>query len=188
MPDCDAQAIVDLLRSAQPVLTYDDRRVSPGDLDLILEAVRWTPSAANLQPWELLLLETEERKAALVDATLDPMLRDDGHGKQDWIVCAPHVLVFCADMRRVRARFGEGADRIAPLDVSASVLAAIVTARALGVSCCWVREFDPVRLRECMSIPRFFLPVAILTLGYSDAEVSAPPTLETAEFLHRETW
>ena len=45
----------------------------------MLEAVRWAPSAANTQPWELVLIDDETIQRQLRDAYLEESLLHDAH-------------------------------------------------------------------------------------------------------------
>ena len=49
--------------------TFQNRAVDTADLEKLIEAARWTPSPFNVQPWELLLIQEAEGKAALADVT-----------------------------------------------------------------------------------------------------------------------
>src|SRR5512135_2258022 len=77
-----------------------------GALARILEAARWAPSAANLQPWEVIVIRDGETKERVVQATLDPFLRDEPDLRPLWLKEAPVILVFCTDIKRVRTRYG----------------------------------------------------------------------------------
>ena len=49
--------------------TFQDRAIDTADLEKLIEAARWTPSPFNVQPWELVLIQEAEGKAALADVT-----------------------------------------------------------------------------------------------------------------------
>ena len=49
--------------------TFQDRAIDAADLEKLIEAARWTPSPFNVQPWELVLIQEEEGKAALAEVT-----------------------------------------------------------------------------------------------------------------------
>ena len=48
---------------------FQDRAVDVNDLDKLIEAARWAPSPFNVQPWELVIIQEAEGKAALADVT-----------------------------------------------------------------------------------------------------------------------
>ena len=49
--------------------TFQDRAIDAADLEKLIEAARWTPSPFNVQPWELVLIQEAEGKAALAEVT-----------------------------------------------------------------------------------------------------------------------
>ncbi len=46
---------------------FIDKPVSQKDLDVIIEAARWSPSPFNTQPWEILIVTEQKSKDALAD-------------------------------------------------------------------------------------------------------------------------
>mgnify|MGYP002476278835 CR=1 FL=1 len=72
----------------------------------VLEAAKWMPSAANLQPWEVVVVRERDTKERVVQATLDPFMRDEPDMRPLWLKEAPVLLVFCVDIKRVRTRYG----------------------------------------------------------------------------------
>ena len=49
--------------------TFQNRAIDATDLETLIEAARWTPSPFNVQPWELVLIQGVEGKAALAEVT-----------------------------------------------------------------------------------------------------------------------
>ena len=52
---------------------FIDKPVSQKDLDVIIEAARWSPSPFNTQPWEILIATEQESKDALAKLMLKSM-------------------------------------------------------------------------------------------------------------------
>ena len=52
---------------------FTDRPISQQDLDVIIEAARWSPSPFNTQPWEILIITQQKSKDALADLLLKSM-------------------------------------------------------------------------------------------------------------------
>ncbi|MDR1909788.1 MAG: nitroreductase family protein [Spirochaetaceae bacterium] len=121
-------------------------------LDLIIEALRNAPTAANRQPQRVLVVASEE-----------------GLRKMDQVTpCrfgAPLVLLICYDSEACWVRPTDKQD-------SGFVDASIVTAQAmlqaadLGLGSTWVMFFDAAKARQEFGIPENLIPVAVLPLGY----------------------
>ena len=57
--------ILQIIAGRRSIRKYQDREVPAEYLDEILQAVRWTPSGGNIQPWEVILVRDPETKKAL---------------------------------------------------------------------------------------------------------------------------
>ena len=161
-------------------------------LTRLLEVVRWSPAAANLQPWEIIVVRDAETKEKIVQATLDPFMRDDPNGRVVWLREAAAILAFCADVKRVRTRYGnERAFLIAAGDIGGFLLAFRIAALHEGWTTGVVREFNPERLRKSLGVPKFIEPVALVPISrrnVSEEPVVDKPTMEVSGFLHHEKW
>ena len=166
----------------------------PGNSALarLLEEVRWCPSAANLQPWEIVVVRDSGTKEKIVQVTLDSLMRDEPNTRAFWLSEVPVILVFCADLKRVRARFGnERSLHIAIGDTGGFLLVFRFFAICQGWVTGIVREFDPERLKNILGIPRFIEPIALVAMGrgkYSGGQVIDKPTMDLSDFLHDEKW
>jgi len=167
---------------------YLPESIDSNILTEILECVRITPSTANLQPWEIVVVTDPEMRAKLDGTLLDPMLREDDELHQDWLVKAPLILVVCVDSRRAKVRFGERGMDFALMDVGAAIMSLMLAAENHSVKGCNVREFNQEKVRTLLEIPKTVIPVMLVPLGYSNQEKAPGPTLELEDFVHRETW
>ena len=149
--------LLDLLRRRRSVRVYQARPVEKEKLSAILEAVRAAPSAGNLQAFEVIVIESQERKAALARAALD----------QQHVAGAPVLLVFVADPARSASKYGgRGNDLYARQDATIACAHAQLAATALGLGCCWVGAFYPDVIRQILNAPTGLEPVALLSIGY----------------------
>jgi len=163
-----------------------------GALARILEAARWSPSAANLQPWEVIIARDGRTKEAILQATLDPFLRDEPDLRPIWLKEAPVIVVFCADIKRVRTRYGNERDLVvATGDIGGFLLAFRMAGLQEGWTTGVVREFHPERLKKALGIPRFVEPVALVPICRKDPsgeQVVDRPVMELRDLLHHEKW
>jgi len=175
---------------------YDEAPPAAEAVEAALEAVRVAPSTANLQPWEIVVVREREGKHTLLEATLDPFFRDDPSLRPAWLGSALVVLVFCADVKRVKARFGgERAPAIARQDVAAAVALFRLAALEAGLCTGVVMEFDAARVREALGIPAGVEPLWMVATGYGKggtadgaAEADWRPVLSLGEILYMERW
>ncbi len=163
-----------------------------GTLARALEAARWAPSAANLQPWEVIVVREDETKERVLQATLDPFMRDEPDLRPLWLKEAPVILVLCADIKRVRTRYGNERDLVIGAgDVGGFLLAFRMAALQEGWATGVVRELHAERLKKALGLSRFIEPVALVPVCRrhpSGEDVVDRPAMGLKAFLHHERW
>ncbi|MGN0777862.1 MAG: nitroreductase family protein [Aristaeellaceae bacterium] len=154
----------DFLKLAQErysVRKYMDEPVCPEDLEKILQAGYVAPTACNLQPQRVFVLQSSEALEKLRRCTR-------------WHFDCRTALLICQSRTDCWVRKYDGKP-------SGDIDAAIVTthmmleAAALGVGCCWVMSFNPAAVREAFALPDNLEPVAILPLGYPASDAAPYP-------------
>jgi len=127
-----------------------------GDLERLLEAMRWAPSAGNCQPWRFYVVRDPGVKRALVSAAWG----------QGFIAEAPVVFVVCAEPDLSGARYGgRGRSLYCIQDTAAAVENLLIAATAMGYGSCWVGAFDEGAVRTALKLPEGLRPVAIVPVG-----------------------
>lgn len=144
-----------LLRGLRAVRTFRPESVPHAAVRDILEVARWTGSARNLQPWELIVIRDRATLAVLSEA--------EGYAK--YLAGAPLgiVLVMEGDAAQVaQETYDEGrlAERI--------MLAAAV--HGIGGSIGWFAGGGQATAKRILGIPEERLVRTVLSLGYPDDE------------------
>jgi nitroreductase len=180
----DLDSILELIEN---VRKYEVKDIDDNDIKEILEVSKKTPSAANTQPWEIVLVK--ENKKELAECTLDPLLREEDSMKQIWIKDAPIILLICIDVKRARARFGSTGENIFAIQDTAVLIHNMrLKAAEKGLASCWVREINPQKIKERFNLPLFVKPVSVLTIGYSPEKVGKKPALDLEDFVYLEKY
>jgi len=150
---------ITLAKQRYSVRSYTDRKVEPEKLEQILEAAHVAPTAANLQPVHLIVIQSEEGLAKV--------------GKAAGIYGAPLAIIVCADHSKAWMR---PFDRKQSSDIDASILTdhMMLQATELGLGSVWVCYFKPDVLREEFKLPANLEPVNILAIGYAAEEGGDP--------------
>lgn len=155
---------MELCRTRRSVRRFQDRPVEQEKLDLILEAGRLAPTAANLQPQRVYALTSPEAMAKAAKAA--PRMMHD----------APAALLVCydADVSWKADRFGEDYDGG---EVDAAIVAThmMMEATELGLGTLWVRGFNSAKAHEVFDLPDNIHVVCFLVLGYADEAYLAKP-------------
>jgi nitroreductase len=184
-------SIIDQLKQITCVSEFEDRPLEDDLLATIVEGASWTPSAADVQPWEIVAVRDPERKVAVVETLLDSHLRPrhGGEARRSWLAQAPAILVVCLDHTRAKARVGElGEKRFGIQDTGAAIQNLRLVALEHGVKSCLVREFDSQQMAELLGLPRHVEPLILIALGHSSLAPTRKPGLRLQDYFHRETW
>jgi nitroreductase len=154
----------------------------------LLDAFRLGPSSANIQPWEIVLVDGAEMRQQVIETTLDLLLTPTSGGGQAWVAQAPFLAVLCLDRTRAEARMGAAGFVSSVGDAYAALQNLRLTANALGLRTATVKEIDPSRLAQVLGLPWTVEPIALIAAGYSDAVIEIPPRFTLKDFVHREGW
>ena len=149
----DHMEFSELAKKRYSVRSYNGKKVEKEKLEKILEAAHVAPTAANLQPVRLLVIQQEEGLEKLSKAAN--------------IYHAPLAIVVCADHDKAWVR---PFDKKQTCDIDASILTdhMMLQASDLGLGSVWICYFKPDILREEFCIPKNLEPVNILAVGYSE--------------------
>lgn len=134
--------------------SYSDRKVSDEDLFTLLEAARWTPSAANAQPWRFIIAKTEEQLQTLRELVLP--------SNRLWTDKAPAIIVLASHKLW---RDGQPNPYHA-LDAGAAWQSIALQASLLGVSTRAVASFDHEKAREVLNVPDEYELHLFIPVGY----------------------
>jgi nitroreductase len=174
--------LMEIIQGRRSVRNYQDREVPEEVLNKILEALRWSPSWANTQCWEVIVVKDLPTKQKL-QATLSPT---NPAGKA--MVEAPVVLALCGQLQRSGFYKGQATTKFGDwflFDLGIGCQSICLTAHALGLGTVVVGLFDHNKAKEALGLPEGYELVAMLPLGYPDKIPAAPKRREIGEFVHQ---
>jgi nitroreductase len=169
--------VFEAIKKRRSVRAYTSEKVSDEDVERLIEAARWAPSAGNIQPWEFIIVKNAETKRRLSDAAL----------RQTFIEKAPVVIVVCADVTRSSWGYGSrGTNLYCLQDTAAATENMLLAAQALGLATCWVGAFHEDAVAKAINAPRNLRPVAIVPVGHPAEKTSAPQKRSLREIIKYE--
>jgi nitroreductase len=165
----------ELVRQRYSVRAYKPDPSPETVLARVLEAGRLAPTAANRQPFRILVLSTAGRAEELAKMYHRP-----------WFSQAPLVLGVCS----VAAEAWVRRDGKSYADVDAAIVMdhLVLAATSEGLGTCWVGAFDPAAVREALGLPAGVEPVAFTPLGYPADQPAQKKRKSMEELLRRERW
>lgn len=167
--------------------------LAPSVLPTLVAAAQSAPTSSNLQLWSVVAVTDPARLARIAALS----------GEQDHVRDAPLLLVWIADVARVRALAASRSTAVhatgylettmtAFLDAALAAQNAVVAAESLGLGTVYlggVRD-DPEALAAELKLPRGTAPVVGLVVGRPDPACPGrvKPRLPQAVVLHHETY
>ena len=150
---------IEIAKKRYSVRGYQDKKVEEEKLEKILEAAHVAPTAANLQPIRLIVVQSREGLAKI--------------GKGANLYGAPLAVIVCADHGKAWVR---PFDKKQTADIDASILTdhMMLQATELGLGSVWICYFKPDVISREFGLPENLEPVNILAVGYSDEEAADP--------------
>lgn len=136
------------------------RPVEREKIGKVLEAGRHAPSPGNVQSLEFIVVDEEESRVKLAEASGDRRLEE-----------APVSIIVIADIERMKRKVGEEAFNACNSEASAAVQSMRLVAKEAGLSSSWVTGFEDHRVNADFKIPEGKKPMGIVSLCYADSEV-----------------
>lgn len=164
-----------VIRERYSVRSYQDKPVEDEKLNQILEAANLAPTAANRQPFRLIVLHTKGRKQELQRLYPRP-----------WFVQAPIIIVALAVMDEGWIR--SDGKNYAEVDTTIAMDHLILKAADLGLGTCWIAAFDPVVTRNMLKLPTGVDPLVLTPLGYPADEPRAKKRKSMTELVMYDQW
>jgi nitroreductase len=165
----------ELIRMRYSARAYTPDPVEKEKLHKVLEAARLAPTAANRQPFQLIVVRTEGREAEL---------RRIYH--REWFTQAPLIICACAipDQGWVRMDGKPYTD----IDVAIAMDHLILAAAELGLGTCWVGAFDSSAAREVLGLPEGVEPIVFTPLGYPADRPGSKVRKSLSDLVRYEHW
>lgn len=184
--------IFDAIKSRRSVRRFSDKPVSEQDIEKILDAVRYSPSWANMQCWRFIVVRDKEKikqlsEMSYVESFLKPMGYKANPATKG-ISEAPVVIIACADP----SKSGKIWDQTYYMtDIGIATQTLMLAVRALDLGTVFVGIFDEDRVRNLLEIPSNIRVVGIFPIGHvpedkKDAKMPTRKSLE--EIVFYEKW
>jgi nitroreductase len=165
----------ELIEKRYSVRAYKPDPVEDDKLHQVLEAARLAPTAANRQPFQLIVIHTAGREAELKRIY-----------NRDWFVQPP--LVICACGTPAQGWVRRDGKNYSDVDVAIAMDHLILAAANLGLGTCWIAAFDPTAAREVLHLPDDVEPIAFTPLGYPADQLGSKKRKALSELVRYERW
>lgn len=164
-----------LVQERYSVRSYRSDAIAEEKLQQVLEAARLAPTAANRQPFQLVVIQTTGREAELQRVY-----------SREWFVQAPLVIAACGLSDEGWTRM-DGKSYVY-VDVAIVMDHLTLAAAEQGLGTCWIGAFDPDAAREVLGLPANVEPIAFTPLGIPADQPKPKVRKPLSDLVRYEQW
>ena len=183
-----------------------DMDVSHEQIEFILEAARWAPSAGNSQPWDFVVVRDAGLRRSIIDIAKKQLKekiemewvtrRTRKVGSDSGFVHAPVFIIIVGDPRTieaypVRTRLDKWQSHYFS-SLSNTVLTIVLGAQALGLGSQWLSDiaspYFATMVKALLGIPDPLMPYHLIPIGYVGRKLRPNPRRPLAEMVHHERY
>lgn len=177
--------LMEAIKGRRSIRKYKPDPVSEETLHILMEAVRWAPSWANTQCWEVIVVKDPKVKSEIATALprSNPALPS--------VTDAPLVLVLCGKKGVSGFKRGEAVTIKGDwlmFDTGLAMQNLCLAAQALGLGTVVIGMFDHKAVEKILGVPQDVEVVAMTPLGYRATEGIVPRRKEVSEFIFHERY
>ncbi len=185
--DTPAEGTVAQILNRRSHRRYTDRPVDPDLLETLLACAQSAPAKSDLQQYSIIVVDDRDLHARITSLSRN----------LDFVAKAPLLLLFCADLRRMRRiavmrghsyandnldTFMNGA-----VDAALAMQSFIIAAESVGLGCC---PLSVVRnhieaITEMLGLPEAVYPISGLSVGWPSTPGFLSQRLPPAAVVHR---
>jgi nitroreductase len=167
--------VQEALLNRRSIRKYKDQKISKENIDKILKAAMYAPSAMNLQAWHFVVID--DRDVLIETIKSIPYAEMLKQSVAAILVCGDSLI--------------EKNESWLLQNCSASIQNILLSAHGLGIGSCWIaiHGMDDVykNVKTQFKLPENIVPVALISLGYPNEVVKAEERFKE-EKIHFNNW
>lgn len=147
--------VFDAIKNRRSVRSFSDKAIPQATLEKMYQALRYAPSACNLQPWRFVVVTDQRLRGELAKAANDQL----------WLAQAPVVIVACGLQDQAYKKMG-GYGNSVEIDIAIALDHLTLAAVEEGLGTCWIGAFKEEDVKKLLNVPKNVKVVAMIPLGY----------------------
>ena len=177
----------DLIMKRRSVRNFKDEKVPADVIEKLMDAANNAPTGGNMQPLSIIVVQKDKDREKLSQLV----------GKQPWVKNAPLSMIFCLDYHRLKkwaelsGTVFKGEQALSHFLVSYSDIMiasqnVVILAESFGIGSVYIGTVLSCmkETREYFQIPRYVLPVMVLSMGYPRSIPKNIPKLKREVITH----
>jgi nitroreductase len=150
------EVFLKFIKERRSIRSFQDKSIKEEELEMILEAGRWSPSASNRQPWEFVVIKNKE--------ILSKLSKSAFYGK--FIKDVPVVIAIVAKTKTSPKWY--------LIDTSLVSMNMMLMAWSLRIGTCWIGAMNREKAKEIIGLGKNDHLLTILPFGYIRGEIPNP--------------
>jgi nitroreductase len=169
------KVIQDIIINRRSIRKYKTDAVSQEQIELLLQAAMFAPSANNLQPWHFVVVTDRN--------ILDQITEIHPYAKM--LKNAPLAILVCADQKI------EKTEGYWVQDCSAAIQNIMLSACGLNLASVWLgvypRQERMLSIKKLFNLPEHIQPLSLIAIGHPDEQKELPQRY-LKERIHTNQW
>lgn len=164
--------LIDTIVSRRSVRQFDKAKpVNPSDIQTILTAAMYAPSAMNKQPWIFVVVDDKKMQKQLVAA----------HPYADYLLEAGTGIIVCEDTTKTYGAYGA-------IDTSMAAQNILLAAHTMGYGTCYCGVYpDGERVTafgKILKCPSHIRPMGLIIIGTPAKYPGRPNRFDASKIVH----
>ena len=166
---------IDCIFSRRSIRKYTNEKVSEKDIELLLKAASYAPSANNYQPWQFLIITDREMLNKLSEV----------HPYAKMLTQAQAAIIVCGD-NEIQTELGYQV-----VDCCAATQNILLAAHSIGLGTVWLglypRQERIADMKKLFDLPENITPISLVAIGHHNEEKPIPERFNK-EKIHYNNW
>lgn len=163
------------IHSRRSIRRFTEQTITDEQLHTLLDAAMTAPSAGNAQPWEFIIVRSQEGREGIARR----------HPYAAMALKSQVCVAICGNTAN------EKYPGFWPQDCAAAIQNLLLAARDLGIGSVWTGVYpleDRIKnFKEFFNLPEHVIPLGIVVLGYPDQPFTEHHRFDASK-VHQETW
>ncbi|MCK4345172.1 MAG: nitroreductase family protein [Bacteroidales bacterium] len=167
--------VIEAILTRRSIRKYSWEKITDNQIEIILKAAMYAPSAMNQQPWHFIVIDDREKLNLIMEVhPYSKMLKEAGL-----------AILVCGD-ERLQLSKGYWV-----VDCGAATQNLLLAAHGIGLGAVWLgvhpREERKSGIRKIFHLPDHIQPFSLISIGYPAEEKPVPERFKP-ERIHKNTW
>lgn len=177
--------LMSIIKGRRSIRLYQDKDIPEELLEQVLESIQWSPSWANTQCWEVVIVKDRKIKEGLQETLpkMNPARKAIGQ--------APVTIGLCGKLESSGYYKGQVTTKLGDwymFDLGIATQSVCLTAHSLGLGTVITGMFDHEKVKELLNVGDGYQIVSLIPIGYPAKDTPAPKRRAISEFVHYETF